>query len=896
VSFLTLTVVAEVALVLGLLAWLASRRRHVARPSLDLPTRVALAGIVVVGLIVRTLWAGELATPTHHAGLMSTTSLHELATERSASELLAHWQGAMERFQGLSLVWSSAFMFPIDLMLLKATGPVLAFPALAGAFWGILSVLLAFGVGRRLAGPSVGLAFAALLAVSPMQITWSRVGGIYVGAVPHVLGAVWLAMIAVDRRNLLLALLAGAWSWMSLYDYYLARLAIPLGAWTVLSFHTRAVRLRWRGLLVTAYGLPFAIAYAVLLPADVFHTFWPAVGTGDFQSLDLWTAVTAPIEGLPARFADALRLLFVSGRESPRIWSYGLGAQYGGAVLLPVALLGALGLVRVLRHPGRYQLVLALLVVGLVPALFSYAELRRMLVFDAAWCLAAAFGVVGLGEWLSSWPISSLRVAAAGSYIVLACWSFGTVLALAARPQKEIIPMPFGMGLQSEGLTCNGCGWRARRWRDAAQDDAAVVVFDGDTRRDDMQFHLRTAGYAQLASLAAGREGAVIDFYDVVRNVRHKWTSGPTRYWQEGGLEGYLRARLESADVGRVVWVFTAPTQLERRAIARLRELGRIEYVRFPFDASDTLGLEHQKALEGWMVEVTTPRDATDDALSVIRETLAVRAVELTEPDLTLVGERTLGDRLVAVAGKLDDAGLPVWGFVLPHALDLGGHVHPVSAPAAIAPTADGFVALTSNGSTVEPVDDALVTTAPDPALAPVGNGCAALVDGGWLVVDPITGTFRGAADTSWLPSLPWTGIVAVGDQLVLASATGELVVGDPFRRRVTARWPMPVWRGRYREHGDCSTVLVGNGWYATCDYDGSRAAFFGGDGMSLGTLDLRQGIGDPLAEIEAVGAVGDFLAVGNRKRGQWGVDMLRLPWRAGTVRRAEGASTPPTP
>jgi len=876
--FLGMTGVVEVLLVVALVAaaWLLVRRRGDARLIDDPRTVLALAAIVSVGIVLRTLWADELLTPTHHAGLMSTPSLSELRA-RPAAALLAEWWRQLHSFQGLSLVWSSAVLMPVDSFLLGLFGPSLGFPAFAGAVWGVFSMLLAFGIGRRLDGRGLGLAFAALLAVSPMQITWSRVGGIYVGAVPHVLAAVWLAMVAVGRRSIVLALLGGAWSWMSLYSYYPARLALPLGAWTLVSFGGATVGWRRRALLLAAYGVPSVLGYLLLAPQDVLQTFWPMVGFRNFGESSAGAVLFASVEGVGRRLMETMRLLFVAGRDSPHTWSYGLGARHGGAILLPTIALGLIGLARMLRSPWRHRLVLGFLAAGLLPSIFSFAELRRLLVFDAAWCLAAAGGALALARHAARRAPRATRLAAACGYGALACWSLGTVVALAAAPQREITAMPFGLGLQSEGITCNGCGWRTRRWRDLARSGAAVVVMDGDAKRDALQFHLRTDGYAMLASLAAGREGAVVDFYDVIGNVRQRWTSGPTRYWEDG-WEAFLRQQLRATAGDRVVWVFTTPTQIERRAIAKLEGLGgSVEQVHFPFDATNTLGPAHQEELGGATVEVTTPRHLIDEALAVVRDTLAPAAPGPELQNATLVAHRALGDRPVGLAGTLDEGGQWRWGVALPHALDLGSGQAPSTPwPAAVGVTASRFLALGRDGATLEPGPDGIVVHAPDPALAPVGTGCAALVGDSWVVVDPIRGTLRSGADTSWLPRLPWVGIASSGGRLVLAAATGELVVADTARREVTARWRMPIWRGRNREFGGCSAVLAGDGWYATYDYQSATAAFVDDHGAPLGSLDLRVALGDPTAEIEAVGAAHGAIAVGSGRRSGWALDVIR--------------------
>src|SRR5437879_5439547 len=77
--------------------------------------------------------------------------------------------------------------------------------------------------------PAGALLMAGLVAASPLQLVWSRLGGLYIASVPHVLLVIWVSWEAGRRRSVLLAIVAGLAAWASLYYYYAARVAIPLG-------------------------------------------------------------------------------------------------------------------------------------------------------------------------------------------------------------------------------------------------------------------------------------------------------------------------------------------------------------------------------------------------------------------------------------------------------------------------------------------------------------------------------------------------------------------------------------------------------------------------------------------------------------------------------------------
>src|SRR5262249_4119217 len=74
------------------------------------------------------------------------------------------------------------------------------------------------------------------------------------------------------------------------------------------------------------------------------------------------------------------------------------GMTGGGLVLLPVLLLGCIGLLRCVRYPRERALWLVLAGAGALPPLLSVASARRFLVFDVGWCAFAAFGLLWLVE------------------------------------------------------------------------------------------------------------------------------------------------------------------------------------------------------------------------------------------------------------------------------------------------------------------------------------------------------------------------------------------------------------------------------------------------------------------------------------------------------------------
>src|SRR5689334_18434014 len=140
------------------------------------------------------------------------------------------WQEILARFHEYQAgsIDRSATVLPVAATFQLVLGPSLHLPVLIGACYGVASVVLAWLLGRAAAGPAFGLAFAALLAASPLQLVWSRLGGIHATSVTHVLLTLWLSRLAGKRGSPLLAIVAGLAIWGTLYQYYAARVAIPV--------------------------------------------------------------------------------------------------------------------------------------------------------------------------------------------------------------------------------------------------------------------------------------------------------------------------------------------------------------------------------------------------------------------------------------------------------------------------------------------------------------------------------------------------------------------------------------------------------------------------------------------------------------------------------------------
>src|SRR5262249_40407350 len=124
--------------------------------------------------------------------------------------LWAQWKRLLTVYQ-VYWVQESATVMPVAVAFQLVFGPSFHLPLLLGAFYGVTAVLLAWALGRMAHSPPFGLLFAGLVAIAPLQIVWSRHGGLYIASVTHVLLAMFLGYVAGRRRSVLLAALAAVW-------------------------------------------------------------------------------------------------------------------------------------------------------------------------------------------------------------------------------------------------------------------------------------------------------------------------------------------------------------------------------------------------------------------------------------------------------------------------------------------------------------------------------------------------------------------------------------------------------------------------------------------------------------------------------------------------------------
>lgn len=161
-------------------------------------------------------------------------------------------------------VWSFGVSYKNPVFIYSGMLPVALFGLdeasvrLTAALWGVLGVLAAGLLGRRLFGDAGGIAAAAILAVQPWHLHFSRIAFELITLAPLVLWGTARFLDGVRGRPAAL-ISAAVWYGLSLYAYAPARLFVPLLVAFSAAIHGRRLwaERRWTavavvtGLLVT---------------------------------------------------------------------------------------------------------------------------------------------------------------------------------------------------------------------------------------------------------------------------------------------------------------------------------------------------------------------------------------------------------------------------------------------------------------------------------------------------------------------------------------------------------------------------------------------------------------------------------------------------------------------
>jgi hypothetical protein len=571
---------ASATVVVLLTDWLLRDVRWAAGLDAPMPARTErrLLGLVLAGALGQRLvgWDSAL-TPVFWFSEISTLYVDSMLR---AGTLWAAWLERLRLTQAVA-PHDSAVVLPVLAGFQALVGPRFGLPVLGGALGGGLGVLLAWALGRRVRSQAFGLAFAAFVAMSPLNLTWSRLSPLCIGCVPHVLLALLVGWEAGRRGSVGFALLAAVVAWTSVYEYQATRVAIPLAAVGIVAGSQRGWRLRRGVLLVLVAAAAFgAIGYA--LHGDrTLHTLWPAYGgyTGNKgeRTLDELVRRNAAVVAVEAQ--NTVERYFATRRTGWASTVAQPGMQNGGLCLVPVALLGLAGLLSVVRNLRRQWLWLALGLAGFALPALSVMTARRALVFDLAWCAFAAHGLLALVEGAGSgWARPTRQRVAAMALVVLAGWSTLTVFVLnAALSPAAVEHIPFGEAGFGDGIACGRCLEAAKQWTHDMADGAFVVLFDNDLFRENRTSPGGLVAYGKIASLLSGAPDRFLEGYGLMAD----WdieppTPGLIFDKTRMTFADYLESRIARTAATRIIWQFECPTSWERWLAGRLALAGGV--------------------------------------------------------------------------------------------------------------------------------------------------------------------------------------------------------------------------------------------------------------------------------------------------------------------------------
>jgi 4-amino-4-deoxy-L-arabinose transferase-like glycosyltransferase len=384
----------------------------------------ALVAILMVAMLTRTVGLGRVPP-----GL----SADELANSRMAERVLNGERPIwFEESFGHEPLYHYAQTLTMRLAGFNVWGIVL--PSVVA---GVLTVWLAYALGRRAFGPAVGLIAAGGLAVTWWPVFFSRVGLRIVGLAPLATAmayALWRGLELESPPTKLASSRIGTFSWLlfagvllaaGLYTYSAAKAlpaALVVFVFYLALFHRQRLRGRWMALLLAA-----------ILAAGLSWPLYRALQTD--ETADTRTAqIDAPLaalrDGDPSPILEnTLTTLGMFGFRGDPKWRHNVA---GRAALTPVgAVLFYGGLLLALwrwRRPA-YALLLLWWAAGLLPGVTTIdaPSSNRLIASLVPTYLIAALGAVEAGCWIvARWRRALPAVVIAG--VIAIAWEGNVAL------------------------------------------------------------------------------------------------------------------------------------------------------------------------------------------------------------------------------------------------------------------------------------------------------------------------------------------------------------------------------------------------------------------------------------------------------------------------------------
>ena len=813
---------------------------------------LALLSILLLAVVLRVVKWDEGIPGTIYAGEVITARA-DLLIRRGG--FMSHWWSLLRQPNPGGTLYDSLVIEPFVVGFQWLFGGRIHSIALAGAVYGVTSVALAWCLGRLLRGSHFALLFAAFVAVSPLQIVWSRLGYRAVAAIPHVLAVLVLTVMSCRTRSRILAVLAGVLSYLTVYNYEASRVVFalsPLAAWTVLRDRPR---FWWTFTSFTCIFVATVLLLASTLSMGTLRqTVWPNYGgyAGNMGEKDVVELVRRNYERYADEGLKSLRDYFVLNRydrggqrlpmwlDSPREPSQvGWGAQYGGLVFFPVTLLGLVGALGILIRRRALDVWHWVLFLGISMPALGCASARRLIVFDLGWCALAGEGALLLRE---SRVFRQIRptVAAGAVAVFILCmgtWSFAVMYILRGTETSPIYHVPFATGCVADITTCPRCVAVGKQWENDIRKGALVVLVDSDLDRENPT---RPAGlplYGQLAAIAADKREAFQELYPILWDVNTS-PEFRTYYAKRGDIVPFLSRVISEVRPTKVIWHAERPTAWDRKLATDLSAIGgRLEFFETPLSSGGGFRVETDRALEARVLDLIQ-RWATGRAESPQSSCISHELVETKK--------LSLPSHLVAPAP-------PSWISTSWPGLEADGQTWRVPDVVGFALETDASGERIAHVLTWDGADHAHGWPAGERTSAryhaglwPIGLHCAAFRGNGeWWVVQPEFGKLlrsrprESPLEVRWAPEISWMGVTVAGGEVVLAAVAQEVVVLDVEHERIRERFPARVLPNRVLHFGECTQVLRGPSWIGVFDHPANSLDFYSDEGKALGTWDL---------------------------------------------------------
>ncbi len=809
---------------------------------------ICLVTILACSAVCRLIALASPLTPAYWDAAVNTLLVDQMMKGPGLRDTL---RSLIAPFQGFSYFTHLAALLPLATLLQQVLGPSFELQGYIGAALGLASVFLAWAFGRVHRGPLFGLLFAGFTSVSLAQLLWSRIGGTYLGGIPHVLLVALLGFEAGRRNNVVYGLLGGLVGWLCLYNHYQARVCLPVLYVAVLAGAVRRPR-PFRAIVVqgAVVSLVLACIYAKVAHGGFRGTVWPEMGgdVGNQGEATLRELIEKNLGPSTARLRECLKTMFVAYRGLDKV-GWGWGLERGGMLLAPAIVFGLVGLLVSLRRMIRELLPLAITFFGLAIAVLSEAQTRKLLIFDLGWNLLATAGLYEVLRHRLLGPRRGARFWLAGglAYALAAAWGFAAIGVTTLRAGTLDMPFrQFSLSLFGDAFDAPRTFRVAKLWENWMRQGFTVVFVNTDNGSNNF------ATYGGIAALAAGRTRYFQPFYPLDSSSTLPHGDLFENFGRDRPAPALLGPLVAPPGARGTVWWFERPTRFDQWLIEQLTAPGG--------------------TAERWPPGMDDPRWAMSSYVVLEGPAVAGALDALTVLDLRHDG----GGDLCLELAKIETRRLPsptvnavvrvpsegtagTWATIANEGVYSGDRLERTANRAIAASPADGdgLAVLDEHGLEIrisaappEGLRIAGMRAPPGIQIGRVGANCAARVGDDWWVVDPVRGSLHGPSPTDWLPARPWAGIAADGTgHLILASADQHLTVARPATREIERTFPAHVWESfRLFDFGSCSVIRSLDGYVASFALNNSLVALYTMSGEEVSTLRLTDAMPDTFA------------------------------------------------